>query len=124
MVMSTEAKRGRYYGAWCSYLRALMEENMLRPAQFAETLREKRNNLTQYMSGQVRPPVKKLEPWARALNLTESERAKFIRLGLLEWAPKEVREEMETLRRRAMNAEATIRLLALKCGEDPSRYGL
>lgn len=122
--MSTEAKRGRYYGAWCAYLKAIMEERLMKPAQFADFLKERRNSMTQYTSGQVRPPLGKLEPWSKRLSLTEPERLRFIRLAHLEWAPKPVRDELESLRRRAERVEGLLRALLVRHGEDPGEHGL
>lgn len=96
--MSTEAKRGKWYSPWCTYFQSLLDERHLNPSDFAAISGNRQNNIWRYLNGDVRPPRKDLSLWCHRLHLDESERAKFIRLGELAWAPAEVRAEISHLR--------------------------
>jgi transcriptional regulator with XRE-family HTH domain len=100
--MPTEAQRGKWYGPWCSFLVSLLDERKLNPSDFAALVGDRQNNVWQYLRGIIRPPLKKLDLWARRLKLDDAERAKFIRMARLAHAPQEIRDEIESLR----NAQA------------------
>lgn len=96
--MATDNTHGKWYGTWSAYLAALLEERKLNPSDFAVLVGDRQNNVWQYLKGVIRPPLAKLELWSRRLKLDEAERTRFIRLGRLGHAPKEVREEIDRLR--------------------------
>lgn len=96
--MTHGSERGKWYGAWCAYLTALLEERRLNPTDFATLVGDQQNNVWRYQRGFVKAPLKKLETWATRLRLDEAERSKFIRLGRLSHASKEIRDEIELLR--------------------------
>lgn len=96
--MSKPSTQGKWYGPWCSYFVALLEERRLNPTDFALLIGDRQNNVWQYMRGIIRPPLKKLEMWARRLKLDDKERTKFIRLARMAHAPADLRIEMEELR--------------------------
>lgn len=121
--MATDSTHGKWYGAWSAYLAALLEERKLNPSDFAVLVGDRQNNVWQYLRGVIRPPLAKLELWARRLKLDEAEKAKFIRLGRLGHAPKEVRDEIERLRGALGNARAeldALRQLLAQHGIDTS----
>ena len=96
--MTTDGQRGKWYGPWCSFLAALLDERKLNPSDFAALVGDRQNNVWQYLNGVIRPPLKKLDHWSRRLKLDDSERSKFIRLARLAHAPQELRDEIDALR--------------------------
>ena len=121
--MKTDTTRGKWYGPWCSKFASLLEERRLNPSDFALLAGDRQNNVWQYLRGVIRPPLQKLDIYAKKLKLDDRERAKFIKLGRLAHAPQEIREEMELLRN--TQEELRAELLTMKdhlrqLGVDPT----
>jgi|ERR1043165_6240681 transcriptional regulator with XRE-family HTH domain len=96
--MSTDGDKGKWHGPWCTFFASLLDERKLNPTEFAMLVNDRQNNVWQYLNGVIRPPLKKLENYAKRLKLDDAERAKFIRLGRIAHAPQEVRDELAALR--------------------------
>lgn len=111
LAMSTDAKRGKWYGAWCAYFTALLEERGLNPSSFAVLVDDLQNNIWNYEHGVSRPKLEKLDRWSRKLKLDEAEHAKFIRLARWAHLRPELRQEMEEMRRRIEELERRLRAL-------------
>jgi len=122
--MSKKASKGKFYGAWSAFLNTLMEKRRLKPKQFATLLKEKHNNISQYLSGIIRPPITKLSAWSERLDLTSAEKDEFIRLAELEYTPKNIRDELDRLASDLTKVKGVARNALRRLGVNPSEHGL
>lgn len=122
--MSKDTQAGKWYGPWAAYLHALMEERRLNPSDFAVLVGDQQNNIWNYLHGVIRPPIKKLDMWARRMQLDENEHKKFIHLGKLGHTDPEIVKEIEDLKRSRDALRATFRSYLVALGHDPAKYGL
>lgn len=110
--MSTDAKRkGKWFSPWAEYFSALLSERKLNDYDFAKLADDAQPTIWQYLNGDIRPPLKKLEHFAHKLRLDSSEKSKFLRLARLAHAPSEVQEELRILRRERDDAKAELAAL-------------
>jgi transcriptional regulator with XRE-family HTH domain len=96
--MLPSMRRGKWYSAWCPLMESLLQERELNVVKFAEKVGEPHNNISQYLSGVVRPPLDKIEEWARVLELEDGRKQWFIRLAYIAHTHKYVNAEMELIR--------------------------
>lgn len=96
--MSTDEGKGKWHGPWCTYFASLLDERKLNPTDFSLLVNDLQNNIWQYLNGLIRPPLNKIDLFAKKLKLDEAERAKFIRLARLAHSPDAVQDELGSLR--------------------------
>lgn len=107
--MSTDGKRkGKWAGPWSEYFSSLLTERKLNDYDFAKLADDAQPTIWQYINGDIRPPLNKLEHFARKLHLDSSEKTKFIRLARLAHSPPEIQKEMLDMRRERDDAVAEL----------------
>jgi transcriptional regulator with XRE-family HTH domain len=110
--MSTDAKRkGKWHSPWAVYFSSLLSERKLNDYDFAKLTDDAQPTIWQYINGDIRPPLKKLELFAHKLRLDPAEKAKFIRMGRLAHALPEVQAELARLQRERDDAVAELAAL-------------
>jgi transcriptional regulator with XRE-family HTH domain len=78
-------------------LKRLLETMELEQKDFARMVGTSPSVITDTMKGRLRPPLKKIESWADALELHGDHRAEFILHAHLAHAPEYVRKYIENL---------------------------
>jgi hypothetical protein len=90
--------RGKWHSPWCSLFESLLDERDLGVTEFAKMTGDVHNNISSYKSGSIKPPLEKLELFADKLDLDESQRKHFLKLGHLAHTPSATLDELKSLR--------------------------
>lgn len=103
----TMSRHHKYYGPWSAFFQYCLERSRLSQNSLAEITGDPQQSINNYLIGRTRPPLDRIEAYAKALQLEGSEFANFLLLAHQAHTPELVLKRLEDLERKLALAERT-----------------